>query len=223
MNPAGTHPTQEPIRVLIVDDHPIVRVGLRSVLEQEPDLEIVGAVATGTEARTRCGLHPQPNLILLDIRLGSENGITLCRELRLHWPEVKILVLTSYADAATVIAALTAGAHGYLLKAVDGTDIPNAIRTIVAGGSVIDPVVTPHLSTDSPNSPARQVAGLDQLTPTEIRLLRLVARGLTNKEIGCELDLSEKTIRNHLVVVFDKLGVRTRTEAALLFAQSPVA
>lgn len=217
------NPSDAPLRILIVDDHPIVRVGLQAVLEQEPDIAVVGAVATGIEARARCGLHPQPNVLLLDIRLGSENGITLCREIRLHWPEMKILILTSYADAATVIAALAAGANGYLLKAVDGTDIPDAIRRVAAGGSVIDPVVTPHLAHPQDRGPARQVAGLDQLTPTEIRLLRLVARGLTNKEIGCELDLAEKTIRNHLVVVFDKLGVRTRTEAALLFAQSPVA
>ncbi len=211
-----------PIRVLIVDDHPIVRVGIKTVLEQESDLVITGAVANGTEARHSCESAP-PNVLLLDIRLGNENGITLCRDLRQRWPDLKVIFLTSYADAGTVVAALGAGANGYLLKAVDGTDIPGAIRRVAAGGSIFDPVVTPHVASASTRPPVSPPVGLDRLSPTEIQLLRLVARGMTNKEIGCELNLAEKTIRNHMVTVFDKLGVRTRTEAALLFAQSPVA
>jgi DNA-binding NarL/FixJ family response regulator len=215
-------PRTTPIRVLIVDDHPIVRVGLKTVLEQEPDLLITGAVTNGIEARQSCE-SSAPNVVLLDIRLGNENGIRLCRDLRQRWPELRVIFLTSYADAGTVVAALGAGANGYLLKAVDGTDIPGAIRRVAGGGVVFDPVVTPHVASALGRPPAQPPVGLDRLTPTEIQLLRLVARGMTNKEIGCELNLAEKTIRNHMVTVFDKLGVRTRTEAALLFAHSPVA
>lgn len=211
-----------PIRVLIVDDHPIVRVGLKAVLEQESDLSITGAVANGTDARQSCESDP-PNILLLDIRLGNESGITLCRDLRQRWPNLKVIFLTSYADAGTVVAALSAGANGYLLKAVEGTDIPGAIRRVAGGGSVFDPVVTPHVASASGRPSTSPAVGLDRLSPTEILLLRLVAQGMTNKEIGCQLNLAEKTIRNHMVTVFDKLGVRTRTEAALLFAQSPVA
>lgn len=215
-------PRFRPIRVLIVDDHPIVRVGIKTVLEQEPDLTITGAVANGSEARQSCQTTP-PDVLLLDIRLGNENGITLCRDLRRIWPDLKVIFLTSYADAGTVVAALGAGANGYLLKAVDGTDIPGAIRRVADGGAVFDPAVTPHVGSPVARPQIPKPVGLDRLTPTEIQLLRLVARGMTNKEIGCELNLAEKTIRNHMVLVFDKLGVRTRTEAALLFAQSPVA
>lgn len=216
------NPRPRPIRVLIVDDHPIVRVGLKTVLEREPDLAITGAAANGAEARHSCQ-STAPDVVLLDIRLGNENGITLCRELRQTWPDLKMIFLTSYADAGTVVAALGAGANGYLLKAVDGTDIPSAIRRVADGGSVFDPVVTPHVAANTATKATPKPVGLDRLTPPEIHLLRLVARGMTNKEIGCELNLAEKTIRNHMVNVFDKLGVRTRTEAALLFAQSPVA
>ncbi len=204
-----------PVRLLLVDDHPIVRAGLRSVTTLDPHLLIVGEASSAAETieKTR-DLHP--DLILLDVRLGPSTGIDACRTLKSALPNVKILFLTSYADDRLVLAAMEAGADGYLLKQNDAHCIVDAIHTILSGRTVFDPVVANTLlRSRQPTAPNP----LLQLTQRERHVLAQVATGKTDKEVAQNLNLSVKTARNYLDSVFQKLGVNTRTQAALLHAR----
>ena len=204
-------------RVVVVDDHPIVRAGLRAVLAESPELEVVGDAGTAAEALVVCQ-RTEPDVVLLDMRLPDRSGIEVCRELKLRRPEAKVLFLTSYGDEANVLTGLTAGAEGYLLKTILGTDIAGSVAKVAAGGCVLDPQVTRQVLTrlsvlPTPRSEAAR------LTEGELKLLHGVAQGLLNKEIAEALGVAEKTVRNQLTRVFEKLGVTTRTEAALWYEQ----
>ncbi|MBE7500381.1 MAG: response regulator transcription factor [Verrucomicrobiales bacterium] len=209
-----------PIRLLLVDDHPIVRTGLRLVEQIAGDIRIVGEAATVDEAWLRVR-ELLPHVVLLDLRLSDGDGLDLCRRTKLHYPNVRILCLTSYADPPLVLAALEAGVDGYLLKHRDARRIADAVREVTKG----EPVFDPALGQDAtPPAAAGTAAGnpLSVLSPGELRVLSEVARGLTDKEVSTALRLSVKTVRHYLDRVFSKLGVHTRTQAALQFAAHPL-
>lgn len=216
MSSAATTP---PLRVLIVDDSQVVRTGLKALLGVEATLQVVGEAATAAAAWSEYR-RLQPDLLLLDIRLPDQSGIDLCRRLVTEYPEARILMLTSVMDQETIDAALRAGAGGYLLKEIDGRALVHAIREVAAGRSMLDPAVTARVIQLLRERPAR-ADGLDALTPQEERILALIAEGCTNREVGERLGLGEKTVRNYLSVVFDKLHVSRRAEAAARYAQRP--
>lgn len=205
------------IRVLIVDDSEVVRTGLRTLLGIEPALEVVGeavSVASGVEACARL----KPEVVLLDIRLPDGTGIDACRQMVRRAPDTRVLILTSVLDEAVVEDAIRAGAHGYLLKEIDGRGLVSAIRDVAAGKSILDPAVTARvLERLKSGGPARDAYG--SLSPQEKRVLALIAEGCTNKEVGVRLGLSEKTVKNYLSTVFEKLHVSRRAEAAVIYAQ----
>ncbi len=202
-------------RVVVVDDHHVVRAGLRTVLSESLRLEIVGEAGTAAEAIVLCE-RLKPDVLLLDLRLPDRSGVEVCREVKLSSTETKVLFLTSYGDEANVLAGLTAGADGYLLKTITGGDITDAVLKVAGGGAVLDPLVTRQLIGHLAAPTARD-ALLGQLTPKEQRILEGVIAGQFNKEIASELGVSEKTVRNQLTAIYEKLGVKTRAEAAIVF------
>ena len=208
-------------RVLIVDDHEVVRAGLRAVLDGAEGLDVVGEAASAAGA-FREALALKPDVVLLDVRLGDRDdgsGVTACREIRSALPETRVLMFSSYSEATTVLSALLAGASGYLMKNVGRVKLIDALRSVAAGESLLDPAVTrPVLDAlvavsgghTQPESP---------LSSREKEVLKLVAGGRTNKEIGQELVISEHTARNHVVHILDKLGLSRRSEAAAYAAK----
>jgi len=204
------------IKLLLVDDHPIVRDGLRRIQELEPRIQIVaeaGTMLSAVEAARRHG----PDVILMDVRLPDGDGIEACRQIKKFLPATHVLFLTSFADNRFVLASMEAGADGYLLKESGSHRIVDAIHSILNGGSVFDPVVTRDVLRNL------QIGGdvnpLDALAAREWRVLAEVAQGKTDKEVAVALNLTTKTARNYLDRIFTKLNVHTRTEAALLFAR----
>jgi len=204
------------ITLLLVDDHPVVRDGLRRIRELEPRIQIVGEAATIRSA-VEAARELSPEVILMDVRLPDGDGIAACREIKAFLPEARILFLTSYADNRFVLAAMEAGAEGYLLKESGTRRIVDAIHSILNGGTVFDPVITRGASG---NSRAGGVNPLEALAVRERRVLAEVAKGKTDKEVAVALGITTKTARNYLDRIFTKLNVHTRTEAALLYTQS---
>jgi DNA-binding NarL/FixJ family response regulator len=205
---------KQPIRIVILDDHELVRKGLRALLDHESDVLIVGEAGTCAQALAIVKRrHPQ--LILLDMKLPDLSGIEACRRLLAEMPQLRILVLTSYAEEATVTAAIRGGAHGYVLKDVKPDDLIRAIRTVAGGRGYLDPRITQQtfrwIRTSA--SSGSNTPGLRQLSPQERLIMPLLAQGRTNKEIASQLGLSDKTIKNYLANIYDKLGVNRRTEA----------
>jgi DNA-binding NarL/FixJ family response regulator len=198
------------LRVLLVDDHPIVRSGLRVIATLDPRLQIAGEAGTVTEALAAIPAL-QPDVLLLDLRLPDGSGVELCRHARRLRPELRIICLTSFSDASLVLAALAAGADAYLLKHSDAGHIVDAIDAACRGEQVIDPGT-------SPNESSTHAGPSGRLTPSERRVLEQVVRGLTDKEVAQVLNLSSKTVRNCLDRAFAKLGVHSRTQAALAFS-----
>src|SRR5262245_52594685 len=192
------------IRLLLVDDHPIVRAGFHMIEAIDPNIQVVGEASTATDAWLQTQ-KLQPDLVLMDIRLPDGDGIEVCRRIKEAFPEVRVVCLTSYSDDHLVLGALDAGADGYLLKQNDAKKIVEAIRTVMEGGVVFDSTVS-AVARDGRSS--GQLAGL---SPGELRVLSEVAKGQTDKEVAASLNLSVKTIRNCLDRVFNKLGVHTRT------------
>lgn len=206
------NPPEVKIKLLIVDDHHVVRAGLRTVLSESPNLEVVGEAGSAAEAIEQ-GKTLKPEVVVLDMRLPDRSGVEVCRELKFLLPEVKVLILTSYGDEANVLAGLAAGADGYLLKTITGNDIADAAIKVAAGGAVLDPKVTRRvLDHLKPQGNRPQMEGLCE---AELRILKGLADGLLNKEIAGDLGLSEKTVRNKLTVIYAKLGVTSRSEAAV--------
>ncbi len=209
---------EDAIKLMLVDDHPVVRDGLRRIRELEPRIQIVaetGTMLSAVEAAQRIS----PDVILMDVRLPDGDGIEACRRIKALLPLTRILFLTSYADNRFVLAAMEVGADGYLLKENGTERIIDAVHSIMAGGSVFDPVVTPstqrHVtSTGNCHNP------LDALAAREQRVLSEVAKGKTDKEVAAALGITTKTARNYLDRIFTKLNVHNRTEAALLYARS---
>lgn len=199
------------IRVLLVDDHELVRAGLRTFLQLQPDMAVVGEANSGEQALALvAGLAP--DIVLLDLVLPGMSGVDTARRLRVAHPEVKVVVLTSFAGQESVLPAVRAGVAGYLLKDVGPAELADALRSVHAGGSPLHPAVAATV--------LRQVNATaelaDALTPREREVLRLIARGLSNRLIARELVLSEKTVKTHVSAVLAKLGVTDRTQAALL-------
>jgi two-component system response regulator DevR len=203
-----------PIRVYLLDDHEIVRRGLRGLLEEEPDIEVVGEAGTVAEAIPAI-LQLRPDVAILDGRLPDGSGIEVCREVRAVDPSIKGLVLTSYDDDEAMFTAILAGAAGYVLKQIEGSSLVSGIRAVVQGHSLIDPSVAIRVI-ERMRTGGAGPSELSSLTPQESKILALIAEGMTNKQIGEQLFLAEKTVKNHVTSVLAKLGVQRRTQAAVL-------
>jgi DNA-binding NarL/FixJ family response regulator len=203
--------------VLLVDDHEVVRVGLRTVLSQEPGLVVAGEAVTLAEA-IRQAQKLKPDVVLMDVRLPDGSGIDACREILAARPDSRVVFLTSYSDDDSVLAAVLAGAHGYVLKEIDSRALIQALYTVASGQSILDPAVTARaLGWVRSVREGDQVAGSERLSAQEERVLALVAEGKTNKEIGIALGLSDKTVKNYLANVFQKLRITRRAQAAAFF------
>jgi two-component system response regulator DevR len=206
------------IRVLIVDDSELVRMGLKALLDAERCIHLVGeagSVASGVAA----ALQHKPDVVLMDIRLPDGTGFDACRAILAKHPETRILILTSVADNDLVDEAIRCGAQGYLLKEVNGNSLIKAINDVAAGKSILDPAITARVMELVRSGNAAQRDQLEQLSPQERRVLALIAEGRTNKEVGAELGLAEKTVKNYLANIFEKLHVTRRAQAAALFVQ----
>ncbi len=201
------------IRVLIVDDHAVVRQGLRAFLQTQDDVEIAGEAADGDEA-IRQVRELVPDVVLMDLVMPKLDGIAAIREMRALSPSTKVLVLTSFADDDKVFAAVKAGAAGYLLKDVRPQELGDAIRTVYRGEALLHPTVAAKLMQELARSGRRQ-ASPDSLTDRELDVLRLIARGMSNKEIALELGIAEKTVKTHVSNILQKLHLADRTQAAL--------
>jgi DNA-binding NarL/FixJ family response regulator len=201
-----------PIRVFILDDHELVRRGVRELLEAEPDIVVVGEAETAEQAIGRIPAT-SPHVALLDVRLPDGDGVTVCREVRSKRPEVRVLMFTSVDDDEALFDAIMAGASGYVLKQIRGTDLVDSVRRVAAGQSLLDPNLTATVLTRlrSLREPAHDV----RLTDLEQRILDLLADGHTNREIGARLFLAEKTVKNYVSNILRKLGMHRRTEAAV--------
>jgi DNA-binding NarL/FixJ family response regulator len=200
----------------LLDDHEIVRRGLRELLEQEADFEVVGEAGTAEEARHR--IPPtRPDVAVLDVRLPDGDGVEVCRDVRSADPSVRCLMLTSFADDEALLSAIMAGAAGYLLKQVKGNDLVDAIRKVAGGESLLDPAMTAKLL-DRLRTPAPPDE-LATLTEQERRVLDLIAEGLTNRQIGERMFLAEKTVKNYVSNLLAKLGMNRRSEAAAFAAR----
>jgi DNA-binding NarL/FixJ family response regulator len=205
--------TQGPIRLFLVDDHELIRRGLGACIEAEEDLELAGEAASAKEALARIPAV-LPDLVVLDVRLPDGNGVEVCREIRSHHPDVKVLMLTSFSDETALLDSIVAGASGYVLKATPGRELIGTLRRVAAGQSLIDPAMTASLfqrlrkdrSGDDPSA---------RLTGQERRVLDLIAQGCTNREIAEQLHLAERTVKNYVSSMLGKLGMRHRTQAAL--------
>lgn len=207
----------ETIRVYLLDDHEVVRQGLRALLESSPGIEVVGESGTAAEATSRIPAL-RPDVAVLDGRLPDGSGIEVCRAVRAVDPTIQALILTSYDDDEALFAAIMAGAAGYVLKEIKGTDLIDAIRRVAAGQSLIDPALTARVLERVRNGPS-VAPELADLTEQEIKLLGLIAEGLTNRQIGEQMFLAEKTVKNYVSSILAKLGLERRTQAAVLAAK----
>ena len=203
-----------PIRVFLLDDHEVVRQGLRALLESGGDIEVVGESGLAVEAIARIPAL-RPHVAVLDARLPDGSGIEVCRAVRAVDPAIKALILTSYDDDEALFAAIMAGAAGYVLKEIGGQDLIGAVRTVAAGNSLIDPSLTARVLERVRNGPAT-APELAELTEQELKLLSLIAEGLTNRQIGERMFLAEKTVKNYVSSILSKLGLERRTQAAVL-------
>ncbi|MGA2305474.1 MAG: response regulator transcription factor [Acidimicrobiales bacterium] len=205
------------LRVFLLDDHEVVRSGLRGLLEAGDDIKVVGEAGTVADALAR--IPPtKPNVAVLDVRLPDGSGIEVCREIRSRWPEIACLMLTSYADDEALFAAIMAGAAGYLLKRVGSTDLVDAVRRAGAGESLLDPSLTQRVLERLRTGPSEDQR-LASLTPQERRILELITEGRTNRQIADAMILAEKTVKNYISNLLAKLGVERRTQAATFAAR----
>jgi two-component system response regulator DevR len=202
----------ERIRVFLLDDHEVVRRGLRALVESDGDIEVVGEAASGAEALARVPAL-RPAVAILDVRLPDGSGVEVCRQLRSSIPDLACLMLTSFADDEALVDAILAGAAGYLLKEVRGADILGAIRTVAAGGSLLDPGTTARALARLRSHPTADDP-LSGLSPQERRVLDMIGEGLTNRQIGTRMSLAEKTVKNYVSNVLSKLDLQRRTQAA---------
>ncbi|MGI9092955.1 MAG: response regulator [Mycobacteriales bacterium] len=206
--------TDQPIRLLLVDDHPMVRTGLRTFLELQPDMCVVGEAASGEQALALTR-RLTPDIVVLDLVLPGMSGVDVVRHLRADHPGVKVVALTSFAGRDLVLPAVRAGVAGYLLKDVDARELADALRAVHAGGVPLHPQVAATVMAS--------VTATDPLTPRERDVLRLIARGLSNRLIARELTLAEKTVKAHVSAILAKLGVADRTQAALYAVRNGLA
>ena len=205
------------IGVFLLDDHEIVRRGVRELLETEPDIKVVGEAGTAASALARIpALHP--DVAVLDVRLPDGDGVTVCRDIRSQMPEVACLMLTSFGDDEALFDAIMAGAAGYLLKQIRGNDLVGAVRAVASGESMLDPEAASRVMARMRDQ-ARRADPLSELTAQERRILELIGEGLTNRQIGEQMYLAEKTVKNYVSALFAKLGMERRTQAAAYAAR----
>jgi len=206
-----------PVRIFLVDDHQVVRAGVRSLLEATPDLVVVGEA--GDIAQARVGVDATlPDVAVLDVRLPDGNGIELCREIRSAHPGIACLILTSFADDEALAHAVIAGAAGYVLKQIEGNQLVSAVRTAAGGQSLIDRETKERMLQELRRS-IREEGGINRLTPREREILDRIASGMTNRQIGDDLFLAEKTVKNYVSNLLAKLGMDRRSEAAAYAAR----
>jgi DNA-binding NarL/FixJ family response regulator len=206
-----------PIRVFLLDDHEIVRRGVRELLEGQPDIIVVGEAGTVAAALARIPAL-RPNVAVLDVRLPDGDGVSVCREIRSQLPEVACLMLTSFGDDEALFDAVMAGAAGYVLKQIRGTDLVGAVRTVASGQSMLDAKAASQLMARLRDT-GRKRDPLEGLTGQERKILELIGEGLTNRQIGERLYLAEKTVKNYVSALFQKLGMERRTQAAAYAAR----
>ncbi|MET7905107.1 response regulator transcription factor [Streptomyces sp. NPDC005355] len=207
------------IRIFLLDDHEVVRRGVRDLLASEPDMEVVGEAGTAADALTRI-TATRPDVAVLDIRLPDRSGVEVCREIRSHDEKIHCMMLTSYADDEALFDAIIAGASGYVLKDIRGSELLAAVRDVAAGRSLLDPVATARvLERLRGGAAAKPDARLASLTEQEHRILLLIGEGLTNRAIGERLHLAEKTIKNYVSSLLSKLGMERRSQAAAYVAR----
>jgi DNA-binding NarL/FixJ family response regulator len=202
------------VRVFLLDDHEVVRRGVADLLEAEPDLIVVGEAATAAEALARVPAV-RPDVAVLDVRLPDGDGVTVCRELRSLLPDLRCLMLTSFADDDALFDAIMAGASGYVLKQIRGTDLVGAVRTVASGQSLLDPRTTAKVL-ERMRAAAEDRGPVAGLSEQERTVLALIGEGLTNREIGERMFLAEKTVKNYVSHLLAKLGMQRRTQAAIL-------
>jgi DNA-binding NarL/FixJ family response regulator len=205
------------IKVFLLDDHEIVRRGVRDLLEAEPDITVIGEAGTAQSALARIPALV-PDVAILDVRLPDGNGVTVCREIRSQLPQVACLMLTSFGDDEALFDAIMAGAAGYVLKQIRALDLVGAVRTVAAGGSLLDPEAATKVMRRM-RERAVQSDPLSELTAQERRILDLIGEGLTNRQIGERMFLAEKTVKNYVSALFAKLGLERRTQAAVYAAR----
>ncbi len=206
------------IRIFLLDDHEIVRRGLRDLFEAEDDFEVVGESGSAVQAQNRIPAL-RPHVAILDGRLPDGSGIDVCRAVRSVDPTIQALILTSYDDDEALFAAIMAGAAGYVLKQIGSTDLVDAVRRVAAGQSLLDPAVTRRVLERLRSGPDNAPDELSQLTTQERTILGLIAEGLTNRQIAEQIFLAEKTVKNYVSSILMKLGVQRRTQAAVLAAK----
>jgi len=208
------------IRLVLADDHAVVRSGTRELLEQEPDLKIVGEASNGEEA-VRLAQELHPDVLVMDVRMPKMSGVEATRRIKSERPDIRVLVLTAHDDDEYVFALLQAGANGYLLKTAEIDELVRAIRTVASGQSALAPEVTGKVvaqfasGKSMPEAMANTQEDYNGLTERELGILELVSKGLSNKQIGSELYISDRTVQAHLSNIFSKLGVNSRTEAVM--------
>ena len=201
-------------RIMLVDDHEVVRLGLKALIERRPDMEVIAEAASESEAITKAAAH-RPDVVLMDIRLGGTSGIEACQKIVAAMPDAKIIMLTSYAEDDLLFAAIRAGAAGYVLKQAGGQEVIRAVEAVGQGHSLLDPALTERVFAEVRRAArAQESAAFAQLTEQERRVLILVAEGKTNREIAVNLHLGEGTVRNYVSNILGKLGVSNRAEAA---------
>jgi DNA-binding NarL/FixJ family response regulator len=206
-----------PIRVFLLDDHEIVRRGVRELLDAEDDIDVAGEADTAERALARLpSVHP--DVAILDVRLPDGDGITVCRAIRAQLDDVKCIMLTSFSDDEALVQAILAGASGYLLKQIRGNDIVDAVRRVAAGESLLD-AASAERAAERLRHPPAEDERLSQLTPQERRILALIADGMTNRQIANEMFLAEKTVKNYVSNLLAKLGMERRTQAAVFAAR----
>jgi DNA-binding NarL/FixJ family response regulator len=201
------------IRVFLLDDHEVVRRGVRELLEAEPDITVVGEADSVDTALARVPAT-RPNVALLDVQLPDGNGVDVCREIQSRDPTIACIMLTSFSDDDALFQAILAGASGYLLKQIRGNDIVDAVRRVAAGQSLLDPAVTNRVL-ERLRNPPEEDPRVASLTPRERKILMLIADGLTNRQIADEIHLAEKTVKNYVSNLLAKLGMERRTQAAV--------
>ena len=207
----------DPIRVFLLDDHEVVRRGVRDLLEADGDLVVVGEAGSAEEALRRIpSVHPQ--VAVLDVQLGDGSGIEVCRDIRSNHPEIHCLMLTSYADDEAMLDSVVAGAAGYVLKQIRGTELVDAIKKVASGQSLLDPSLTAKVL-ERLRTGGAEDKKLEALTDQERRILELLAEGLTNREIAERMYLAEKTVKNYVSNLLAKMGMQRRTEAAVYAAR----
>jgi DNA-binding NarL/FixJ family response regulator len=212
-------PVERPLRLLLVDDHEVVRQGLSALLARRPGFQVVAEAGTVAEAVVAARKY-MPDLVIMDVRLPDGTGIEACRDIRAELPATRIVMLTSYPDEEAVLAAILAGASGYLLKQIRGRDLVAALESVGRGDSLLDPAVTERVL-----ERVRRVAAgesqdeLSELTPQERKILLLVADGKTNREIAAEVFLSDKTVKNYVSSILSKLSLQRRAQAAAFVAK----